>query len=168
MERTENQYDRIAPLLPRQRGNIGMSNPQVLNVILHVAEYGCKWRGLPPCFGNSHTVCARMNRWPKMGVLDRVFEQLQSNESMGHPSSPSRWRCARAGGLPCTGAALGRFGNQLVWQELLNCAKRTLNSGVKWVFLGWPQQIDVCRRGKFDFIAFSSRVNLVTIAIGYN
>ena len=40
MERTEDQYDRIAPLLPRQRGNVGMSNPQVLNAILYVAEPG--------------------------------------------------------------------------------------------------------------------------------
>lgn len=55
VELTENQYDRIAPLLPRQRGNVSMSNLQVLNAILHVAEHGCKWRGLPPRFGNWHT-----------------------------------------------------------------------------------------------------------------
>ena len=77
MELTENQYERIAPLLPRQRGNVGMSNLQVLNAILYVAEHGCKWRGLPPRFGNWHTVYTRMNRWSKKGVLDRVFEQLQ-------------------------------------------------------------------------------------------
>ena len=29
-----------------------MSNPQVLNAILYVAEQGCKWRGLPKRFGN--------------------------------------------------------------------------------------------------------------------
>ena len=50
---------------------------QVLNAILYVAEHGCKWRRLPPRFGNWHTIYMRMNRWSKSGVLDRVFEQLQ-------------------------------------------------------------------------------------------
>ena len=77
MELTEAQYERIAPHLPVQRGNVRVSNRQVLNAILYVAEHGCKWRGLPPRFGNWHTIYTRMNRWSKAGVLDRVFEQLQ-------------------------------------------------------------------------------------------
>ena len=77
MELTEAQFERISPLLPRQRGNVSLSNLQVLNAILHVAEQGCKWRGLPERFGNWHTIYTRMNRWSKSGVLDRVFEHLQ-------------------------------------------------------------------------------------------
>ena len=77
MELTEAQYERIAPLLPVQRGNVRISNLQVLNAILYVAEHGCKWRGLPPRFGRWHTIYTRMNRWSKNGVLDRVFEHLQ-------------------------------------------------------------------------------------------
>ena len=77
MELTESQFERIAPLLPRQRGNVSMSNLQVLNAILHVAEHGCKWRGLPKRFGNWHTIYTRMSRWSKNGVLDSVFEHLQ-------------------------------------------------------------------------------------------
>ena len=77
MEITEAQYARIVPYLPVQRGNVSLSNLQVLNAILYVAEHGCKWRGLPPRFGNWHTIYTRMNRWSKSGVLDRVFEQLQ-------------------------------------------------------------------------------------------
>ena len=77
MEITEAQYQRIASVLPVQRGNVSMSNLQVLNAILYVAEHGCKWRGLPPRFGNWHTIYTRMNRWSKNGVLDRVFEHLQ-------------------------------------------------------------------------------------------
>ena len=77
MELTEAQYSRIASYLPRQRGNVSLSNRQVLNAILYVAEHGCKWRGLPRRFGNWHTIYTRMNRWSKNGVLDRVFEQLQ-------------------------------------------------------------------------------------------
>ena len=54
-----------------------MSNYQLINAILYVAEQGCKWRGLPKEFGNWHTVYVRMNRWAKKGVLDRVFIELQ-------------------------------------------------------------------------------------------
>ena len=80
MEITEAQYERIAPVLPVQRGNVKLPNLQVLNAILYVAEQGCKWRGLPPRFGNWHTVYTRMNRWSKNGVLDRVFEHLQREQ----------------------------------------------------------------------------------------
>jgi len=64
------QYLRIAPSLPRQRGNVRISNLQVLNALLYVAEHGCKWRGLPKRFGNWPTIYTRMNRWSKAGVLD--------------------------------------------------------------------------------------------------
>ena len=80
MEITEAQYLRIEPSLPRQRGNVSLSNLQVLNALLYVAEHGCKWRGLPKRFGNWHTIYTRMNRWAKNGVLDRVFECLQREQ----------------------------------------------------------------------------------------
>ena len=80
MELSEAQYQRIASLLPRQRGNVSLSNLRVLNAILYVAEHGCKWRGLPDWFGNWHTIYTRMNRWSKKGVLDRVFEHLQREQ----------------------------------------------------------------------------------------
>ncbi|WP_433985293.1 IS5 family transposase [Tunturiibacter empetritectus] len=77
MELTEAQYERIRDALPVQRGNVSLSNLQVLNAVLYVAEQGCKWRGLPKRFGRWHTVYMRMSRWSKAGVLDRVFEKLQ-------------------------------------------------------------------------------------------
>lgn len=80
MELTESQYQLIQPFLPRQRGNVSLSNRQVLNAILYVAEQGCKWRGLPKHFGNWHTIYTRMNRWAKSGVLDRVFAALQQRQ----------------------------------------------------------------------------------------
>ena len=80
MELTHSQYERIAPHLPVQRGNVRISNRQVLNAILYVAEHGCKWRGLPKRFGNWHTIYTRMNRWSKNGVLDQVFEYLQREQ----------------------------------------------------------------------------------------
>ena len=80
MELTESQFQRIADCLPRQRGNVGMTNLQLLNALLYVVEHGCKWRGLPKHFGNWHTIYTRMNRWSKAGVLDRVFARLQEEQ----------------------------------------------------------------------------------------
>src|SRR5438045_162954 len=77
MEITPEQFAQVEHCLPTQRGNVSLSNLQVVNAILYVAEHGCKWRGLPKRFGNWHTIYTRMNRWTKAGVLDRMFEELQ-------------------------------------------------------------------------------------------
>jgi transposase len=80
VELTKHQYERIADCLPRQRGNVSMTNLQLLNALLYVVEHGCKWRGLPRQMGNWHTIYTRMNRWSKAGVLDRVFARLQEEQ----------------------------------------------------------------------------------------
>ena len=77
---TEEQFRRIEGCFPTQRGNVTISNLDVLNAILYVAENGCKWRALPQSFGRWHTIYTRMNRWAKAGVLDRVFKALQEEE----------------------------------------------------------------------------------------
>jgi transposase len=80
MEITEDQYARIADCLPRQRGNVKLSNLGFINAMLYVAQQGCKWRGLPEALGKWHTVYTRMNRWSKAGVLDRLFARLQEEQ----------------------------------------------------------------------------------------
>lgn len=77
MKLTKAQYERIKEVLPRQRGNVRLSNLDVLNAALYVAEKGCTWRAVPEEFGNWNTIYVRLNRWAKSGVLDRVFETLQ-------------------------------------------------------------------------------------------
>jgi len=42
MELTEADFERIKGALPVQRGNVKLSNLEVLNAILYVAEQGCK------------------------------------------------------------------------------------------------------------------------------
>lgn len=80
MKITSADFKVIEELLPKQRGNVSLSNLQVLNAILYVAEHGCKWRGLPKKFGNWHTIYTRANRWAKNGVLDHVFAAMQDND----------------------------------------------------------------------------------------
>ena len=80
MEINAEQFARIEPFLPRQRGNVSHENLAVINAILYVAEIGCKWRALPKRFGNWHAIYLRMNRWAKAGVLDRLFEKLHEEQ----------------------------------------------------------------------------------------
>ena len=51
MELTEVQYERLAPLLPVQRGTVRISNLHVLNAILYVAEQGARGEAYRPCSG---------------------------------------------------------------------------------------------------------------------
>ena len=80
MEITPEQFALIQHCRPKQRGNVSMTNLQVVNAMLYVAEHGCKWRGLPKRFGNWHTVYTRMRRWTEAGVMDRMFEALQREQ----------------------------------------------------------------------------------------
>ena len=80
MQLSREQFSRLSPYLPRQRGNVSLDNYDVLNAIIYVAEQGCKWRGLPQRFGRWHTIYTRMNRWAKAGVLDRVFAAMQQHQ----------------------------------------------------------------------------------------
>ena len=82
MQLTREQFQQVASLLPRQRGNVRLDNFDVVNAILHVAANGCKWRALPGDYGPWHTVYTRMSRWAKAGVLDTVFESLQRQRLM--------------------------------------------------------------------------------------
>ena len=82
MQLTREQFEKIAPLLPRQRGNVLLDSFDVLNAILYVAANGCKWRALPSHYGNWHTIYTRMSRWAKAGVLNTVFEHLQTQRLM--------------------------------------------------------------------------------------
>ena len=82
MQLTHQQFEQVAPWLPRQRGNVRLDNFTVVNAILHVAANGCKWRALPSHYGPWHTLYMRMSRWAKAGVLDCLFEQLQRQRLM--------------------------------------------------------------------------------------
>ena len=82
MQLSREQFEQIAPLLPRQRGNVRMDNFDVLNAVLYVAANGSKWRALPNHYGPWHSIYTRMSRWAKACVLDVVFTHLQQQRLM--------------------------------------------------------------------------------------
>lgn len=80
MKLTQEQYEKISDCLPKQRGNVSLTNLDFINALLYVLENGYKWRALPKELGNWHTIYVRMNRWSKNGVLDLLFRKLQTEQ----------------------------------------------------------------------------------------
>ena len=76
MKINNEQYERIKPLLPVQRGNVSVENIVLINALLYICENGCKWRRLPKEYGNWHVIYKRFNRWVKAGVIDTLFREL--------------------------------------------------------------------------------------------
>ncbi len=100
MEITLEQFAQIEHCLPMQRGNVSLSNLQVVNAILYVAEHGCKWRGLPKRFGNWHTIYTRMNRWTKAACSTGCSRSCSRRRSCASRSRPSRWTAPASRCIP--------------------------------------------------------------------
>ena len=67
MQITQEQYERIAKYLPTQRGNVSMSNLQLINAILYVTENGCKRRASSKSTWKWYALTARPSRFIRMG-----------------------------------------------------------------------------------------------------
>ncbi len=79
-EITDEQFERIAPLLSGKPGDPGRNardNRQFINAVLWIARTGAPWPDLPERFGNYDSVYQRFNRWAKKGRWQALFEALQ-------------------------------------------------------------------------------------------
>ena len=81
MQLNEKQFEKIAHLLPKQRGNVKIPSLVIINALLYIAENGCKWRALPEKYGYWHTVYMRFDRWVDSGVIDKIFNALHEEAS---------------------------------------------------------------------------------------
>ena len=76
---SDEQWERIAPLVPGKPGDPGRSgadNRLFLEAVLWMARTGAPWRDLPESFGKWNSVSKRFRRWALKGVFDRLFEAL--------------------------------------------------------------------------------------------
>jgi hypothetical protein len=81
MELTRQRYEKIKDSLPLQRGNVRLSNLEVLNAILYVAEQGLQMaRPARPVRQLAHHVCADeplgQERRARPGVREAALEQM--------------------------------------------------------------------------------------------
>jgi transposase len=76
---TDEQWERVAPLLPGKVGDPGRSgadNRMFLEAVLWIARVGAPWRDLPAAFGNWNSIFKRFRRWALKGVFEGVFQIL--------------------------------------------------------------------------------------------
>jgi transposase len=80
-ELTDEQWERLAPLLPPQKPRVGrpaQDHRLIVNGILWIARTGAPWRDLPEeRYGPWCTVASRFYRWVKAGAWHRVLQALQ-------------------------------------------------------------------------------------------
>jgi putative transposase len=79
-ELTDQQYQRIEPLLSGKPGDPGRNaddNRRFINAVYWIARTGAPWADLPERFGKHDTVYQRFNRWAKKGRWKAIFEALQ-------------------------------------------------------------------------------------------
>jgi transposase len=79
---SDDQWERVAPLLPGKVGDPGRSaadNRLFLEAVLWIARVGAPWRDLPPMFGKWNSVFQRFRRWAVKGVFERLFQTLSGD-----------------------------------------------------------------------------------------
>jgi transposase len=76
-ELTDEAWERIEPLLPRQRrGGRWADHRTVLNGMFWVLNSGAQWRDMPERYGSWETVYGRYRRWTREGLFDRILQRL--------------------------------------------------------------------------------------------
>ena len=79
-ELTDQEWNRIAPLLPPEKpnrpGRPSKDNRTMLNAMVWIARSGAPWRDLPERYGPWETVYSRFRKWIEDGYLDNIFRVL--------------------------------------------------------------------------------------------
>jgi transposase len=77
---TDEQWARLAPLLPPQKPRTGRPNHDhrpIINGIQWILRTGAPWQDLPERYGSYKTVSSRFYRWRAAGIWDRILATLQ-------------------------------------------------------------------------------------------
>lgn len=123
---TDEQFALIEPILKEERDPRGrkptITDRQVLDALFYILREGCRWRALPPHFGQWMAVFMRYKRWVERGVLWKILMRLQranalkvkialwiapSSEPTGMHPAPQK-----KGNKSGTGAISWRLGNK--------------------------------------------------------
>jgi transposase len=79
---SDEQYERIAPILPGKAGDPGRTaadNRLFIEAVLWMVRTGAPWRDLPEVFGCWNTVFRRFRRWARNGIFDKIFKSLSGD-----------------------------------------------------------------------------------------
>ncbi len=82
-ELSDEQWERLKPLLPPQKAGTGRpanDHRMMVNGMVWIARTGAPWRDLPERYGKWPSVYSRFQRWRKAGIWDRVWSELQRQD----------------------------------------------------------------------------------------
>ena len=95
-EITDEQWDRIKDMLPKERTRkpgrpCKVSNRDVLNGVLWIGRTRSPWKELPSKYGKKSTVHGRFKAWKDRGILEAILAELSKDCDMQDMSfdSPS-------------------------------------------------------------------------------
>ena len=81
-ELTDEQWERLKPLLPPQKpatGRPGKDHRTVINGMLWIMRTGAPWEDLPGRYGSYKTVSSRFYRWRMASIWDRISAEVQKD-----------------------------------------------------------------------------------------
>lgn len=81
-ELTDEQWERLGPLLPPQKPQTGRpckDHRTIINGILWINKTGAPWRDMPERYGSWKTVSSRFYRWQQQGIWDKIWSELQKD-----------------------------------------------------------------------------------------
>jgi transposase len=84
-ELTDEQCERLRPLLPPQKPHTGRPSKghrTVINGILWIIKTGAPWdpwEDLPERYGSYKTVSSRFYHWRKVSIWDKIFAEVQKD-----------------------------------------------------------------------------------------
>jgi transposase len=73
---TSSQFERIKPYFPLSHGIARVNDRRVISGIIYVIRGGLQWKDAPREYGPHKTLYNRFVRWSRMGVFNRIFEEL--------------------------------------------------------------------------------------------
>ena len=73
---TSSQFERIKPYFPLSHGVARVDDVRVLSGIIYVIRGGLQWKDAPREYGPYKTLYNRFVRWSRMGIFNRIFEEL--------------------------------------------------------------------------------------------
>lgn len=79
---TDEQWQRIEPLLPPCKGRPGGAHRTFFNALLWMARTGTAWRDLPEQLGKWNVVYQRYAYWCDKGHFERLFQGVQQQPDL--------------------------------------------------------------------------------------
>lgn len=77
-ELTDEEWERIKPLLPPQHGRRSLKGDRrFISAVYWLTRTGVPWRDLPRRYGKWKSVYNRFNNWSKRGIWERLFKAVQ-------------------------------------------------------------------------------------------